>query len=215
MIVSTHAPSAVKGLLLAIVAGALMWIMFPLINKARVGDFGLGPYSLTMHVLAGRRSSRPSCSICSSSTFPWMVSRSNCFLISGRARRPPGGVRLGDHAVRRDSGVFRGARRSAGDAVKAADRVRDPQGAVLVAAVVGIFGWKDFRDAEPRVRAMVWSSWCCSPGRDSDGRESCGGRTRRMPLRRPFRGLRGQRFVFFRRQRPVSRATGQRRARRH
>src|SRR3954451_18941825 len=48
MIVSTHAPSAAKGLLLAIVAGALMWIMVPLVNKARMGDFGLGPYSLTM-----------------------------------------------------------------------------------------------------------------------------------------------------------------------
>ena len=30
------------------------------------------------------------------------------------------------------------------------------QGAVLIAALCGILGWKDFRDAEPRVRAMVW-----------------------------------------------------------
>jgi glucose uptake protein len=46
MIVSTEAPSATKGLLLSGVAAALMWIMYPLINKARAGETGLGPYAL-------------------------------------------------------------------------------------------------------------------------------------------------------------------------
>jgi glucose uptake protein len=46
MIVSTDAPSATKGLLLSGVAAALMWIMYPLINKARDGESGLGPYAL-------------------------------------------------------------------------------------------------------------------------------------------------------------------------
>ena len=31
------------------------------------------------------------------------------------------------------------------------------QGAVLIGALSGIFVWKDFRDCEPRVRAMVWT----------------------------------------------------------
>ena len=46
MIVSTNAPSSTKGLLLAIIAGALMWIAVPLVNKARSGDLAMGPYAL-------------------------------------------------------------------------------------------------------------------------------------------------------------------------
>jgi glucose uptake protein len=46
MIVSTDAPNATKGLLLSGVAAVLMWIMYPLINKARDGEAGLGPYAL-------------------------------------------------------------------------------------------------------------------------------------------------------------------------
>src|SRR5206468_4140744 len=45
MIVSTNAPSAAKGLLLAIISGALIWVMFPLIDLARAGETGMGPYS--------------------------------------------------------------------------------------------------------------------------------------------------------------------------
>ena len=51
LIVSTNAPSATKGLLLAIISGALIWMMLPLIDMARAGETGLGPYS-TMALFA-------------------------------------------------------------------------------------------------------------------------------------------------------------------
>lgn len=157
MIVSTHAPSAAKGLLLAIVAGALMWIMFPLINKARVGDFGLGPYGLTVMFSLG----------VVATTFMF-----NLFFINLPVDGEPiellsyfqGGI--GVHLLGFGSGIMLCAGILAYFVVQggAPETQLKPltsyaiqQGAVLVAAIVGIFGWKDFRDAEPRVRAMVWS----------------------------------------------------------
>jgi glucose uptake protein len=156
MIVSTHAPSAAKGLLLAIVSGALMWIMFPLINKARLGDFGLGPYSLTMLFSLGMLIT----------TFVF-----NLFFINLPVEGEPiellsylsGGI--GSHLAGVGSGmvlctgvlayfVVQGGLAEA--QLKSLTIYAMQLGAVLLAAVVGIFGWKDFRDAEPRVRAMVW-----------------------------------------------------------
>jgi glucose uptake protein len=156
MIVSTHAPSAAKGLLLAIVSGALMWIMFPLVNKARLGDFGLGPYSLTMMFSLGVLAT----------TFVF-----NLFFINLPVDGEPiellsylqGGIR--SHLAGFGAGIVLCAgilayfvvQGGAPEAqLKPLTSYAIQQGAVLVAAVAGIFGWKDFRDAEPRVRALVW-----------------------------------------------------------
>lgn len=156
MIMSTNAPSAVKGLLLSVVAGALMWVMFPLINKARIGDFGMGPYALTALFAAG----------IFATTFVY-----NLFFINLPVEGEPlellayvqSGIR--SHVA----GIFGGILLCTGIlayfVAQAGEPVNQPsaltqyavqQGAVLLAAIVGIFQWKDFRDAEPRVRAMVW-----------------------------------------------------------
>ena len=182
MIVSTHAPSAVKGLLLAIVAGALMWIMFPLVNKARAGDFGLGPYSLTMLFSLGILVT----------TFVF-----NLFFINLPVDGEPiellsylsGG--LGAHLVGFGAGIVLCAGILAYFVVqggppeaqlKPLTAYAMQMGAVLLAAVIGIFGWKDFRDAEPRVRAMVWVFlvlFAAGIGAVAGGVE--GGRSRRSP----------------------------------
>jgi glucose uptake protein len=156
MIVSTNAPSATKGLLLAIVSGALMWVMFPLVTKARFGDFGMGPYSLMLMFAGGMFAS----------TFVY-----NLFFINLPVEGEPlellayfgGGLR--SHLV----GVGAGIVLCTGILAYLVAQGGAPEnqlspltsyavqhGAALLAAVAGIFLWKDFRDAEGRVRAMVW-----------------------------------------------------------
>jgi glucose uptake protein len=156
MIVSTNAPSAIKGLLLSIVAGALIWIMVPLVNKATAGDFGMGPYSLMVMFAAG----------IFSSTFVF-----NLFFVNLPVEGEPidlfayfqGGLR--PHLVGFGAGVLLCTGLLAWFVAKAGAPEAQlsslafyaaQQGAVLLAALVGLFWWKDFRDAEPRVRGMVW-----------------------------------------------------------
>jgi glucose uptake protein len=43
---STRRPSAIKGIVLALVSGLLIGSFFPLVDKAREGDIGLGPYAI-------------------------------------------------------------------------------------------------------------------------------------------------------------------------
>ena len=157
MIVSTNAPSATKGLLLAVVSGALMWIMLPLVQKAHSGDFGLGPYSLMAMFVVGMVLS----------TFMF-----NLFFLNLPVQGEPieltayfkGSIRA--HLV----GVAAGVVLCTGILAVLVAQAGPPetllpptlfyalqQGAVLVGALWGIFKWKDFRDCEPRVRAMVWT----------------------------------------------------------
>jgi glucose uptake protein len=43
---STRRPSSIKGIVLALVSGLLMGSFFPLVDNARAGDVGLGPYAV-------------------------------------------------------------------------------------------------------------------------------------------------------------------------
>jgi glucose uptake protein len=43
---STRRPSSIKGIVLALVSGLLLGSFFPLVDKAREGDIGLGPYAV-------------------------------------------------------------------------------------------------------------------------------------------------------------------------
>jgi len=159
MIVSTNAPSATKGLLLAIVAGALMWTMLPLVNKARAGDFGMGPYSLAALFAIG----------VFVSTFVF-----NLFFVNLPVEGEPVDIlaffqgTIKQHLV----GIAAGMVLCTGIVAVLVAQQGNPenakpwftpttwyalrQAAVLVGALFGIFKLKDFRDAEPRVRMMVW-----------------------------------------------------------
>ncbi len=156
MIVSVNAPSATKGLLLAIVSGVLMWIMLPLIQKARLGDFGMGPYTLMAMFGLGM--------LLSTMVF-------NLFFINLPVEGEPiellayfEGSKTA-HLI----GIAAGVVLCTGLLAILVAQAGPPetllaptlsyalqQGAVLVGALVGIFKWKDFRGCEPRVQAMVW-----------------------------------------------------------
>jgi glucose uptake protein len=159
MIVSTNAPSATKGLLLAIVAGALMWTMLPLLNKARTGDFGMGPYSMAAMFAVGMFVS----------TFVF-----NLFFVNLPVEGEPVDIlaffqaSIKQHLIGIGAGVVLCtgivavfvAQQGSPDNSKAwftpTTWYALRQCAVLVGALYGIFKLKDFRDAEPRVRMMVW-----------------------------------------------------------
>jgi glucose uptake protein len=156
MLISTNAPTATKGLLLAIVSGVLMWIMFPLLRAAKAGDQGLGPYALMAMFALGLTGS--------SMIF-------NMFFVNLPVEGEPIPLgqyfsgSMGTHLV----GLVSGAVLATGllailvAQAGAPETLVSPtllyaleQGAVLIGALWGIFVWKDFRDCQPRVRAMVW-----------------------------------------------------------
>lgn len=160
MIVSTNAPSATKGLLLAIVAGALMWAMIPLANKARAGDFGMGPYSLAAMFVFGMFVS----------TFVY-----NLFFINLPVEGEPVDIlaffqgSIKQHLIGFGAGILLStgivamfvAQAGSPDSGKAwfapSTWYALRQGAVLLGAVFGVFKLQDFRDADGRTRSLVWT----------------------------------------------------------
>lgn len=50
---SARAPGILKGVLLSLVSGVLMGSFYPIIVKARAGDFGLGPYTVAVMFALG------------------------------------------------------------------------------------------------------------------------------------------------------------------
>jgi glucose uptake protein len=157
MIVSTDAPSATKGMLLSGVAAALMWVMYPLINKARAGDTGLGPYAL-MALFAGGLFV---------STFVF-----DLFLINlpleGDPIEPFEYVygSLKSHLA----GIFAGILLCSGILAELVVAGGPPEAqpgmlmtyglkqiAPLVGACAGVWLWKEMKDAEGRVRAIFYT----------------------------------------------------------
>jgi glucose uptake protein len=155
MIVSTDAPSAIKGLLLSIVSAALMWIMFPLISKARAGDQGLGPYSLLVMFAFGL----------SGSTLLF-----NMFFINLPVEGEPLELfqyfrgKFKTHAIGWLAGLIWCTGMAANLVVAGGTPETQPaapvfyafeQGAVLLAALWGVAVLKEFKEGEGRVRAMA------------------------------------------------------------
>lgn len=157
MIVSTDAPSATKGLLLSGVAAALMWIMYPLLNKARAGEVGLGPYALMALFAVGLFGS----------TFVYDLFFIN-LPVEGEPIEPleylHGSIR--DHLL----GVVAGLVLCTGILAELVVAGGPPEAqagplmtygmkqlAPLIAALAGLWIWKEFDDAESRVRAIFYS----------------------------------------------------------
>ncbi len=155
MIVSTDAPSATKGLLLSGIAAALMWVIYPLLNAARAGETGLGPYSCVFLFMGA----------VFLTTFIF-----NLFFMNLPVEGEPlemieyFRMRIADHLL----GVIAGMILCTGVLAELVSEGGPPeaqvgtvmtyglkQGAMLVAAIWGVWVWKDFRDAGPRVRGVV------------------------------------------------------------
>ena len=157
MIVSTDAPSATKGLLLSVVAAALMWIMYPLINKARNGESGLGPYALMALFSLGLFGS----------TFVFDLFLIN-LPVEGEPIEPLEYIRgsLKTHLL----GVFAGILLCSGILAELVSAGSPPEAqagplmtygvkqlAPLIAGCAGVWIWKELKDAEGRVRAIFYA----------------------------------------------------------
>lgn len=154
-IVSADAPSATKALLLSVVAAALMWIMYPLLARARLGDTGLGPYSLTFLFVGGM-------------FFSTLIF--SLFFLNLPIEGEPLEVQeyfqggIGDHLLGLAAGgllcigLLAGLVGEAGPPVAQVGSVMTyglKQGAILAAAVWGVWVSKDFRGAGARVHGLV------------------------------------------------------------
>lgn len=156
MIVSTEAPTSVKGLLLSGVAAALMWIMYPLIEKARSGESGLGPYGLMALFGLG----------VFVSTFVFDLFLIN-LPVEGDPLEPFVYFRgtFGQHLAGFAAGIVLCSGILA-ELVAAAGLPETQAGgamtfglkelAPLIAALAGVWIWKEHADAESRVRTMFY-----------------------------------------------------------
>jgi glucose uptake protein len=152
---STRRPASAKALILAIVAGLLMGASLPLIDRAREGETGLGPYALAVMFSAGLFFSTLVFSI---------------FFFNLPVEGEPVGIgdylrcRMGTHG----KGILAGAIWCTGAvalwvAAQAPELLKDSralmislsQGAPLVAALWGIVVWKEIRDGDMRVKTMA------------------------------------------------------------
>lgn len=151
---STRRPVTFKGVLLAAIGGLLLGAYLPLLDSAREGDVGVGPYTLTVLFAMG----------VFASTLVYSIFFIN-LPVQGDPVEPVEFLKagLGSHA----KGILAGAVWCTGTlalwvAGATADLMKDSQvlvfwlsqGAPLVAAVLGLVVWKEFRDGDMRVKAM-------------------------------------------------------------
>jgi len=152
---STRRPSSIKGIVLALVSGLLIGSFFPLLDKAREGEAGLGPYAVVAVFAIGVLLS----------TFVF-----NVFLMNLPVEGEP--VEVLD--------IFKSTPRQhmlglAGGAIWCTGMVTSlaaasapaearagavaayllAQGFALVAALWGILRWQEFKGADLRVRTLV------------------------------------------------------------
>jgi glucose uptake protein len=152
---STRRPSSVKGIILALVAGVMMGLFFPLVEKGKEGDLGLGPYSIAFIFALG----------VFFSTFVF-----NIFFMNLPVEGDP--VEMGEYfkgrAPQHLLGLLGGAIWCCG-AVAAFVAASAPpevhvgpaisyamgQGATLISALWGLLVWKEFKGADGRVKALI------------------------------------------------------------
>ena len=152
---STRRPSPIKGIVLAMVSGLLLGSFFPLVDKAREGEIGLGPYATAAVFAAG----------IFLSTFVF-----NVFLMNLPVEGEP--IEIPD--------IFKSTRKQhllglAGGAVWCTGLVASlvaasapvevrvgpvagyflAQGFALIAALWGILLWKELKGADLRVKALT------------------------------------------------------------
>lgn len=152
---STRRTVSVKGLIMAAAGGVVAGIAFPVANMAREGDNGLGPYSLGLFFAVG----------VAVSTFIF-----NLFFMNLPIQGAP--LEIGAYfkgAVRSHwLGIFGGAlwyiglislfvvARAEGRNIPPALSVRAiMMGSAVLGALIGIFRWRDFADAEGSVKTVL------------------------------------------------------------
>jgi glucose uptake protein len=152
---STRRPSSIKGIVLALVSGLLMGSFFPLVDKAREGDIGLGPYAVAAVFAIGVLLS----------TFVF-----NVFLMNLPVEGEPLEVLdffkstpmqhllgLGGGALWCTGMVASLAAGSAAAELQVGTVAAHflAQGFALIAALWGVLLWKEFKRADMRVKTLV------------------------------------------------------------
>ena len=152
---STRRPSSVKGIVLALVSGLLLGSFFPLLDKARETDIGLGPYAVTVVFAVG----------IFASTFVF-----NVFLMNLPVEGEP--LEVLDifkstpmqHLLGLVGGVLWSTGLVAGLAAASAPAEARlgsvagylmAHGYTIVAALWGVLLWKEFKGADLRVKTLV------------------------------------------------------------
>jgi glucose uptake protein len=152
---STRRPKTFKGVILAIVGGLLLGAYSPLIDSARAGEVGMGPFSLAVMFTLGLFFS----------TFVFSI-----FFINLPVEGEP--AEIGDYLKAtfktHGKGMLAGAVWSTGTVALWVTAVNPDllkqhrelglflsQGAPLVAALWGLLVWKEFRDGDVRVKSMA------------------------------------------------------------
>jgi glucose uptake protein len=152
---STRRPSSIKGIVLALVSGLLIGSFFPLVDKAREGELGLGPYAVAAVFAVG----------VFFSTFVF-----NVFLMNLPAEGEPLEVldifksTPKQHLLGLAGGVvwctgmvtsLAAASAPAAAQVGTVEGYFLARGFPLIAALWGILAWKELKGADPRVKALA------------------------------------------------------------
>jgi glucose uptake protein len=152
---STRRPSSIKGIVLALVSGLILGSFFPLVEKARGGDLGLGPYAIAVVFAIG----------VFFSTFVFNVFLMN-LPVEGEPLEIPEIFRstLKQHLLGLAGGAVWCTGLVASLAVTSAPaeaRVGPvegyflAQGFPLIAALWGILAWKELKGSDLRVKALA------------------------------------------------------------
>jgi glucose uptake protein len=153
---STRRPTKVKGVVLAVIGGMLIGCFFPLVQTAREGDIGLGPYSIAVLFAAG---------VCVSTLI------FNLFFMNLPVEGAP--VELRDYLLKAGLkqhllGFAGGALWCLGAVAAFAASNAPPevhvgpatsyamgQGGTLIAALCGLFLWKEFKGSDLKIKGLL------------------------------------------------------------
>jgi glucose uptake protein len=150
--ISTRRPSSMKGVILALVSGLLLGAYLPLLDKAREGEIGLGPFTLALLFSLGLFFS----------TFVF-----NVFFINLPVQGDP--AEIGDYLkaglLTHAKGIFAGLIFCSGMVAlwvtaQTSDLLRESgalvyflgQAAPLLAALWGMLAWRELREGDMRVK---------------------------------------------------------------
>jgi glucose uptake protein len=164
---STRKKAPIKGIILALVSGVLMGLFFPLVEKGKEGDVGLGPYAITVFFALGVFFSTFVFNLFFMNLpvegdpvdfFEYFKGRFKQHLLGwlGGAIWCTGAVASFVAAsANLDTGAGSLAPAASATQVGPAVSYAMAQGATLIGALWGILVWKEFKGADARIKALA------------------------------------------------------------
>jgi glucose uptake protein len=152
---STRRPTSLKGVILALVSGLLMGSFFPLLEKGKEGENGLGPYAIALLFAVG----------VFLSTFVFNLFFMNLpvegepleltAIFSSRPKQHLMGLAGG--AIWCVGGIAAFVAASAPSEVHVGPAISYAmgQGSTLISALWGLLVWKEFADADTKIKSLI------------------------------------------------------------